>query len=151
MTWPIWCCVASLYCLQNSMMLTPCCPRAVPTGGAGVACPALIWSLTTARTFFLGAGMLPYLLRGPSGLRPPASCGGLDPCDLVEAELDRRLSVEDVHHHLDLRLVDVDLIDGAVEVGEGPGDDPHHIPLLELEAELRLGLLLLHHEDLLDL
>src|SRR5665811_1949017 len=34
--------VAALYCLQNSMMLTPCGPRAVPTGGAGVAAPASV-------------------------------------------------------------------------------------------------------------
>src|SRR5260363_42075 len=42
------------------MMLTPWGPRAIPTGGAGVACPACGVTLTTAATFFL-AGML-----GPS-------------------------------------------------------------------------------------
>jgi hypothetical protein len=26
--------------LQKPMMLTPCCPSAGPTGGAGFACPA---------------------------------------------------------------------------------------------------------------
>ena len=46
--------VAALYCLQNSMMLTPCGPRAVPTGGAGVAEPAFKATLTSAATFFLG-------------------------------------------------------------------------------------------------
>jgi hypothetical protein len=34
------------------MMLTPCGPSAVPTGGAGVAFPAAIWSFTIACTFF---------------------------------------------------------------------------------------------------
>src|SRR4028119_1386543 len=29
-------------------MLTPCCPNAGPTGGAGVACPPGHWSLTFA-------------------------------------------------------------------------------------------------------
>jgi hypothetical protein len=34
--------------------LTPCWPSAGPTGGAGVAAPALIWSLMTAVNRFLG-------------------------------------------------------------------------------------------------
>ena len=38
--------VFALNALQNSMMLTPCGPRAVPTGGAGVALPAGICNLT---------------------------------------------------------------------------------------------------------
>src|SRR5450432_4664986 len=38
--------VRALNCLQNSMMLTWAWPRAGPTGGAGVALPASIWSLT---------------------------------------------------------------------------------------------------------
>jgi hypothetical protein len=37
------------------MMFTPCWPSAVPTGGAGVAAPALICRVTIARTFFFGA------------------------------------------------------------------------------------------------
>src|SRR5262249_14150202 len=40
--------VRALNCLQNSMMLMPCWPRAGPTGGAGVAAPALHCSLTMA-------------------------------------------------------------------------------------------------------
>src|SRR5215470_11812051 len=44
--------VLALKFLQKSMMLTPCGPSAVPTGGAGVAFPAAIWSFTTAWTFF---------------------------------------------------------------------------------------------------
>jgi len=34
--------VEALYALQKSMMLMPCGPSAVPTGGAGVAAPAWI-------------------------------------------------------------------------------------------------------------
>ena len=49
-TVPRWLSLAALYCLQNSMMLTPCGPRAVPTGGAGVAAPAGIWIRTIAAT-----------------------------------------------------------------------------------------------------
>ena len=40
--------VFALKFLQKSMMLTPCGPSAVPTGGAGVALPAAIWSFTSA-------------------------------------------------------------------------------------------------------
>ena len=43
--------VWALNALQNSMMLTPCWPRAGPTGGAGLAAPAGIWSLISVRTF----------------------------------------------------------------------------------------------------
>jgi hypothetical protein len=42
-------------------MLTPCWPSAGPTGGAGVAAPALIWSLMTAVNRFLG-GMTSFYL-----------------------------------------------------------------------------------------
>ena len=44
--------VRALNCLQNSMMLTPCGPRAVPTGGAGFAAPAGHCSFTMATIFF---------------------------------------------------------------------------------------------------
>src|SRR5213075_3588414 len=40
--------VAALNSLQKAMMFTPRGPRAVPTGGAGLACPAGIWSLMWA-------------------------------------------------------------------------------------------------------
>src|SRR5436189_3238177 len=43
--------VRALKFLQKSMMLTPWGPRAVPTGGAGVALPAAIWSFTSAWIF----------------------------------------------------------------------------------------------------
>src|SRR6266568_6691141 len=63
MTLPRWVSVAALYCLTKSMILTPCGPSAVPTGGAGVAAPAFSCTLTTAAIFFfLGAIYLgPYL------------------------------------------------------------------------------------------
>src|SRR3954447_12514021 len=54
MTFPRMDSVWALYALQKSMMLTPCGPRAVPTGGAGVAAPACSWTLTSAAIFFLG-------------------------------------------------------------------------------------------------
>ena len=51
-TIPLWLCVRALNCFTNSMMFTPCGPRAVPTGGAGVAAPAGHCSLTNAWIFF---------------------------------------------------------------------------------------------------
>src|SRR5262249_21166287 len=54
--------VFALKFLQKSMMLTPWGPSAVPTGGAGVAFPAAIWSFTIAWTFFamcLSCGLRP--------------------------------------------------------------------------------------------
>src|SRR5215472_6137524 len=44
--------VLALKALQKSMMLTPCGPSAVPTGGAGVAFPAGICSFTEPVIFF---------------------------------------------------------------------------------------------------
>src|SRR3954447_22669729 len=63
---PFWASVAALYALQKSMIATPCGPRAVPTGGAGVAAPAGIWILTMAAIFFLAM----TLLSGKNGDRP---------------------------------------------------------------------------------
>src|SRR5665647_2903089 len=47
-----WPCVRALNSLQKAMMLMPCGPSAVPTGGAGLAFPAGIWSFTKPDTFF---------------------------------------------------------------------------------------------------
>src|SRR5205823_8209341 len=98
---PFSCAVCALNALQNSMMLTPCWPSAGPTGGAGFACPPGICSLISVRTFL--------------AIRP--SCL-VELLDLVEAELDRNLALEDVDQHLELLLVGVDVDDLAVEVGQ---------------------------------
>src|SRR5438874_3936064 len=95
---PFSCAVCALNALQNSMMLTPCWPSAGPTGGAGLAWPPGIWSLISVRTFF--------------------AITSVQFLDLVERELDRYLSFEDVDQHLELLLVRVDVDDLAVEVGE---------------------------------
>src|SRR6202044_3160453 len=104
---PRWASVAALYCRTKSMMLTPCGPSAVPTGGAGVAAPAWSCTLTIAATFFFLGGMLvlPYL-------------DFLDLRDLVEGELDRRLPAEDRHEDLELLGVRVDLVHRGREGGE---------------------------------
>src|SRR3989442_16014299 len=54
--------VRALKFLQKSMMLTPCGPSAVPTGGAGVALPAALWSFPIACTFFAMCRVYLFLL-----------------------------------------------------------------------------------------
>src|SRR5690606_25207348 len=61
--------VLALYSLQKSMMATPWGPRAVPTGGAGVAPPAGIWILTIAATFFLPMAVPSRFVRRPARSR----------------------------------------------------------------------------------
>src|SRR3954452_8993919 len=108
--------VCALNALQNSMMLTPCWPRAGPTGGAGLAAPAGICSLIWVRT-----------LRAIS-VR-------LDLFYLVVSDLDRRLAAEDRDQHLQLRRVLVDLGDLAGEVGQRARHDLHGLT----DGELRSG------------
>src|ERR687885_2923722 len=134
--------VWALYALQNSMMLTPCWPSAGPIGGAGVAWPALICSLMTAETFFLGG------MSGPNGWMAGGSSRplgggrdgeGSDLGDLVERQLDRRLAPEDGHEHLELLRVGVDLgdrrrqgLERALHDGDGLADlevDDLHLAL----------------------
>src|SRR5690606_1243650 len=82
-TLPRWDSVAALYCLQKSMMLTPCGPSAVPTGGAGVAAPACSCTLTSAATFFFGGIFTPlsHLSVVPTpGLPGNTGAGTHPPC-----------------------------------------------------------------------
>src|SRR5206468_7533687 len=112
----------------KSMIATPCGPRAVPTGGAGVAAPAGIWIFTTAATRFLAMAVL------------PVSWVALELRHFGELELDRGLPAEDVDEDLDLELVLVDLGDLAGEVGERPGLDPDALAHLVLQLRpLPLG------------
>src|SRR5438093_1933086 len=100
------------------MMLMPCGPSAVPTGGAGVALPACSSSLSTARTFFLLIGALVDLL------------------DLEQIQLDGSLAPEHVDQHLELALLGVDLVDLAMEVGEWTVDHADRLADCELDADL---------------
>src|ERR1700694_458561 len=126
--------VRSLYALVNSMMLMPCGPRAVPTGGAGVAFPAGICRRMTVLTFFL-----------------PIGVSSAQPLDLEQVELDRRLAAEHVHQHLELALLHIDIRDLAVDVGGGPVDHADVLPHLVFHRHLGLGFrldLLLNAADL---
>src|SRR6476659_3416412 len=96
---PFSCWVWALNALQNSMMLTPCWPRAGPTGGAGFACPPGICSLMSVKTFFAMSVQLLHL---------------------VECKLHGHLALEDVDQHLQLLGVPVDVDDLAVEGRERP-------------------------------
>src|SRR5262245_33583636 len=109
---PRWLSVAALYCLTKSMMLTPCGPSAVPTGGAGVAWAAGSCTLTTAASFFLLGGMTVVSLTS-SGSEELLDLGYL-----VERQLDRSLTAEDRHQHLELLGVGVDLVHGGGKRGE---------------------------------
>src|SRR5438270_12973399 len=133
---PRWDSVAALYCLQKSMMLTPCWPSAGPTGGAGVAAPALICSLMRPETFFFG-GM----------------CGSSDLRNLAERELDRCLPAEDGHEDLQPLGLRVDLVDGGWQRRERSVHDGDRLPDREVD-DLRslglLGLLRLRREELHD-
>src|SRR5580700_2448075 len=113
------------------MMLSPCGPSAVPTGGAGVALPACNCSLMTVLIFFL------LMLSLNSCLTQPL--------DLEQVELDGGLATEHVHEHLEFALLDVDLGHLAMEVRERPVDDAHVLADLVLDIDLggRLGLDLL--------
>src|SRR3712207_5870947 len=128
------------------MMLTPCWPSAGPTGGAGGAAPALIWSLMTAVNRFLG-GMTSFFVTGWNGLvagarrerasgderRGPPS----DLLDLVERQLDLRLAAEDRDQHLQLLLLGVDLVDGGGQRRERAVHDGDR--LADLEVDQRGG------------
>src|SRR5215472_8159760 len=133
---PRWFSVAALYCFTKSMMLTPCGPSAVPTGGAGVAAPALSWTLTIALTFFfLGA----------------ISSGSFsDLAYLIERKLYRGLPAEYRHQHLELLRVRVDLAHRGWQGGERPVHHGHRLVDLEVHrlcphCLCLLGRLLLRH------
>src|SRR5438105_3216895 len=135
------------------MMLTPWGPRAVPTGGAGVAWPAGIWSLTTARIFFFlrdsGAAIVvtSFLLLLELVLLELVL---LELGDLLEREFDGCLPAKDVDEDLQLGLIHIDVRDRAGEVGERARDHPDTLAHLELEAGLQ-PLDGLDLQDLLDL
>src|SRR3954464_8341171 len=104
--------VFALKFLQKSMILTPWGPSAVPTGGAGVAFPAAIWSFTIAVTFF---AMFPLPQRTQPSLYLPLCPQWLNFLYLQKIEFDGRRAAEDRHHHLQRVLVEIHLVDHAVE------------------------------------
>src|SRR5678809_1725493 len=119
------CLVGSEMCIRDR-----CWPRAGPTGGDGLALPAVICSFTIAWTFF----------------------AMLEPLHLVVLKLHGRQPPEDGHHDLQLAPLRIQVVDRALEVHERPFDHAHLVPLLEGRLELRLLRALLHlTQDALDL
>src|SRR2546425_11273939 len=92
--------VCALNALQNSMMLTPCCPSAGPTGGAGLACPAgicsLIWPVTFFAIAFLCLFHLPIL------------------------QFHWRIAPKNIHRDFQFSTVRFDLLDHPAEIQERP-------------------------------
>src|ERR1700728_454502 len=135
---PRWDSVAALYCLTKSMMLTPCGPSAVPTGGAGVAWPACSCTCTTAAIFFFRGAMFP----GPylTGVRAKNRS---DLGDLIEEELNWRLTTEDRDEHLELLGIGVDLVHGSRERRERAVHNGNRLAHLEVHRRCPHGLGLL--------
>src|SRR5204863_7226625 len=133
--------VFALKFLQKSMMFSPCGPSAVPTGGAGVALPAAIWSFTCACTFFAIFFALPQTtfcikqrLRGQGYRATPVPFSVSQSSELLhlqKIQLDRRGAAEDRDHHLQRIPVRVHVVDDAVEAGERAFVDSDLIALLE--------------------
>src|SRR5690349_15364346 len=98
------------------MILTPCGPSAVPTGGAGVALPAGICSFTSAVTFF-AIFYFPYVLSCSESQIP------LDLLDLQEVQLDGSRTSENRDHDAQRVALAVDLVHLARKVREWPVDD----------------------------
>src|SRR5438046_2897348 len=125
------------------MMLTPCWPSAGPTGGAGLARPALICSLMIAASFFFLGGISVFLFRvvprgGPARHRVAARLPAgnrSDLGDLGERQLDRSLATEDRHEHLQLLAVRVDLTDGSGQRGEGAVHNGDGLADLEVDLD----------------
>src|SRR5215208_6469268 len=145
------------------MMLTPWGPRAVPTGGAGVAAPAGTCSLTMALIFLAISspvasapyGATPAITRAVagavtlSGAKGPKLRSGLFAAlrvttlvspQLQIVQLYRRGPPEQAHRNPDLSLVRQHLFHRAAEVGERALGDLDDLPDQERDLLLRLGL-----------
>src|SRR6478609_7078603 len=128
------------------MMLTPCGPSAVPTGGAGVAEPACSCTLTSAAIFFLGGIAffflscghdegtcpLPRVVATALSARRTGGRKSSDLLDLAERQLDRGLAAEDLDEGLDALRLGVDLGDRRVERGERTVDHHHGVGDVEV-------------------
>src|SRR5262245_12264537 len=120
--------VASLNCLTNAAMLTPCAPSAGPTGGAGVACPAghcslilVVISLAMRRFLLVGSAVRP----ARRGTRPS------DGLDLPVLQLDGGRAAEDRDDDLHRALLRVHLVHDAVEAVERTRLDLDHVALVQ--------------------
>src|SRR5208282_2302987 len=105
--------VTALNSLQKPMILTPCWPRAGPTGGAGLACPAGICSLICPVIFFAISAFF----------------------HLPVFEFHGRVSSENIHGDFQLAAVRLDLLNHTAEIEERPIVDFHGFT--DVKADLR--------------
>src|SRR5487761_2234924 len=156
--------VFALNALQNSMMLTPCGPSAVPTGGAGVALPAGICSFTEPVTFFaitkpslqslsprsrLGlypesqpATAAPYFagaIAGSITAHSPKHGENTLRClfHLQEIQLHRSRPAKNRNQHAQRIALRIDLVHLALEVRERSIDNADQLALLERHLRAR--------------
>src|SRR5439155_1659975 len=116
MTIPACSLVAALNSLQKAMMFTPCWPKAGPTGGAGLACPAGICNLICPVTFFAITKSL-------------ASLGLFH---LPIFQFHRRVPAENIHRDLQLAALRLDFFDHAAEIKERPIVDLDRLAHVEM-------------------
>src|SRR6266851_3737939 len=113
--------VCALKALQNSMILTPFCPSAGPTGGDGFAAPAGICSLIDPTTFLATLKSFPVKKRiscsranTARALRERTSGESLLlPLSLLylhKVELDRSRAPENRNQNADLALLRLDFL-----------------------------------------
>src|SRR5579872_3798278 len=116
--------VLALNCFTKSMMFTPCGPRAVPTGGAGVALPAGNCSLTVACTFLA--------MRKILCVQPAADFAELgDLFYLREIQFHGRRSPENRHRNLQCAAVGIHVFHDARKIREGTFGDAHLLVALK--------------------
>src|SRR5699024_1399555 len=133
-------------------MFTPAAPSAGPTGGAGVAWPAWIWSLMMLAIFFLGAIALPYcgvvraeLITRSSHCRARSRAAGDGPrCDVTCTSRRRRpgsgvILVVFARHGAAHRSDLGDLVERQLDRGLAPEDGHQDLELLGLRVDLGDG------------
>src|SRR6266581_3965681 len=116
---PAWDPVFALNCFTKSMMFTPWGPSAVPTGGAGVACPAGTCSLTIAVTGLAIGSSISVRSRGLP--RIPWSVS----LQLQIIQLHGRRTPEQRDRHPDFSLVRQHFLHRPAEIRERPFCDLH--------------------------
>src|SRR5436190_9805307 len=115
MTMPGWSLVAALNSLQKAMIFTPCCPRAGPTGGAGLACPAGICNLISPTTFFAIKNSLLGLF------------------DLPIFQFHRGIPAENIYRDFQFAALGLDFLDYAAEIEEWTIVDLHGFANFEMD------------------
>src|SRR5579864_9724192 len=124
--------VLALNCLQKSMILTPCGPSAVPTGGAGVAFDAGNCNFTVAWTFF--AILTPYAREKRAAAAPLLR----DLLHLREIQFYRRRAPENRHADFQRAAVGIHFLDHSREIRERPVDDAHRLVAVKRQLRPRL-------------